>query len=283
MKSILSTVLILISAIYCAGQIVIPSASPLAIVNQKVGVTDIKVTYSRPSVKERNIFSNDGLVPFGEYWRTGANSPTSIEVSEDITIGGHILTKGEYIILTKPHETAWHVNIYEKESGGWSKYIDRKPVMTFSTLAANSQLKMESLLIYFDNIKMASAEIVIHWDKSMVRIPFEVEVHEKVMSSIAKAMNGQPSDFDYFRAASYLYSVDQDLNKALAYIQIASHGENPTFFFLRREATILAKLGRYQEAIHAAEQSTDLAEKVENIDVIKLNDKSILEWKEMLL
>ena len=46
---------------------------------------NIKVTYSRPSKKGREIFGD--LVPFGKWWRTGANEPTVIEVSRDIVFG----------------------------------------------------------------------------------------------------------------------------------------------------------------------------------------------------
>ena len=101
------------------------------------------------------------------------------------------------------------------------------------------------------------------------------------MASIEKVMKG-PTDFDYFRAASYLNLVDKDLKTALQYIQVASKGENPTFSLLRREVTILAKLGRYTEAIKAAQLSNEKAREVDNIDVIKLNDKSIIEWKEKI-
>jgi len=278
MKLTVSTLLMLLTCFLSNAQIVTPSASPLATIKQRIGITDIELTYSRPSVNDREVFAADGLVPFGEFWRTGANSPTSIVISDDITIAGESLVKGEYVILTKPNASSWQILIYKKEKGGWSKYIDREPAASFNAVAAKSPNKMESLLIYFDDIKMKSADIIIHWDDIQVSIPVEVEVHDKVMASIDKVMKG-PNDFDYFYAASYLYSVEQDMETALKYIQVASHGSNPTFFFARREATILAKLGRYKEAIAAAMRSNELGKKVGNIDVVKLNDQSIAEWK----
>ena len=50
----------------------LPQPSPTATINQRVGLTDFTVVYSRPSAKGRTIFGD--LVPFGQVWRTGANA-----------------------------------------------------------------------------------------------------------------------------------------------------------------------------------------------------------------
>jgi len=52
-----------------APKIEFPSASPACTIKQRVGLTDIEVVYSRPSMKGRQIFGN--VVPFGTIWRTG--------------------------------------------------------------------------------------------------------------------------------------------------------------------------------------------------------------------
>ena len=59
-----------------AQQIRMPAPSPLAEVKQTVGLTDISIVYSRPSMKERTIYGD--LVPYGKLWRTGANMATKI-------------------------------------------------------------------------------------------------------------------------------------------------------------------------------------------------------------
>ena len=107
MKFTLSTLFILLISLMVNAQIVTPSSSPLTTIKQKIGITDIELSYSRPSVKDREIFSSEGLVPFGEFWRTGANSPTSIVISDDIKIAGEVLSAGEYILLSKPNEREW--------------------------------------------------------------------------------------------------------------------------------------------------------------------------------
>ncbi len=51
-----------------------PAPSPTAVLKQDFSTSDIEISYSRPAVRGRKIFG--GIVPFGEVWRTGANSAT---------------------------------------------------------------------------------------------------------------------------------------------------------------------------------------------------------------
>jgi len=57
------------------AQMKMPQPSPMSKIEQTVGLTDVKIEYSRPSVKGRVIFGD--LVPYGEMWRTGANASTT--------------------------------------------------------------------------------------------------------------------------------------------------------------------------------------------------------------
>ena len=79
-----STLLVsgLLLASAAQAQIATPAASPKSTVQQRVGLTDITVVYSRPSVKGRPIFGDSttkAIAPFGQRWRTGANATTSIK------------------------------------------------------------------------------------------------------------------------------------------------------------------------------------------------------------
>ena len=56
------------------GQIQTPQPSPTSQIKQTVGLTDVSIVYSRPSMKGRTIFSADGLVPHNDVWRFGAIS-----------------------------------------------------------------------------------------------------------------------------------------------------------------------------------------------------------------
>jgi hypothetical protein len=62
----------------------LPKASPKSKVEQRVGLTDVSITYHRPSVKDRVIFGD--VVPFNEVWRAGANEATIISFSDDVEL-----------------------------------------------------------------------------------------------------------------------------------------------------------------------------------------------------
>src|SRR5665811_295946 len=89
------------------AQVQAPSPSPTATLKQEVGLTDIEITYSRPGVKDRTIFGE--LVPYDQFWRTGANATTKVSFSDDVMIGGKKLEKGTYSLFTYPGKDEWTV------------------------------------------------------------------------------------------------------------------------------------------------------------------------------
>src|SRR5688572_14329931 len=98
------------------AQIETPAPSPSAKLQQKVGLTDITIEYSRPSVKGRTIFGD--LVPYDKLWRTGANARTKITFSDDVKISGKEVKAGTYAIFTRPTAKSWEVIFYTDYSGG---------------------------------------------------------------------------------------------------------------------------------------------------------------------
>ena len=80
-------------------------ASPAASITQTIGISTVKVDYSRPAVKGREIWGT--LVPYGwnvegfgaqneAPWRAGANENTVITLSHPVTIEGKMVPAGSY-------------------------------------------------------------------------------------------------------------------------------------------------------------------------------------------
>lgn len=262
------------------AQIQTPAASPSAKVEQTVGLTDITVEYSRPGVKDRVIFADDGLVPFGKIWRTGANAATKITFSTDVMVNGASLEAGSYAILTVPNAESWTVNFYEFDSPGFGGYVDKEPTASVSADVMELNWKLENFTISVHNLKSDGADLMIAWDKTGVGLELSIDTDAAVMASIESAMAG-PSNNDYYNAASYYYNADKDLNKALKWINIATDVDKPRFWQVRTKALILAKMGKKQEAIDAATHSMELAMAAGNDDYVRMNKKSIEEWKNM--
>lgn len=78
----------------------------------------IKVHYSSPRMKGRKIYADDGLVPFGQVWRAGANEATTFVVSSDVTVGDLQVPKGNYTLFVIPAKDKWTL-IVHKKTGEW--------------------------------------------------------------------------------------------------------------------------------------------------------------------
>lgn len=264
-----------IMTVTATAQIRTPQPSTTAELKQGVGLTDVTIVYSRPSMKGRAIFAKDGVVPYGAMWRTGANSATKITFSDDVKLGGMDVKKGSYALYTKPDMSQWTVMLFNYDTPNAGGYADKTPVATFTAKPVMLNDKVETFTIGVNDITAAAANIDIMWDKTKVSMPLQVEVDKRVMADIERVMAG-PSQNDYSAAASYYYDK-KDMAKAYEYIQKAN-AKDPKFWMLRTESLILADMGKTAEAIKAAEMSKKLAVEAKNDDYIRMNDKSIAEW-----
>ena len=280
MKKLIFTLLTLtVLAFSVNAQITTPSASPTATLEQTVGLTDVTIVYSRPSMKDRTIFAKDGLVPFGQLWRTGANSATKITFGDDVTLGGKNLKKGSYAILTKPMADSWEFMVYTYEKGSWSSYKSKTPTATFSAKTMKSGRAMETFTIDFNNTRDESANIEFAWENTYVAVPLTVDADSKVMNDIDKTLAGVTAN-DYYNAGSYYHKSGKDIKQAYEWVHKANemNATSPKFWQVRREALILADMNRMGDAIKAATKSKELAMKAENADYVRMNEASIAEW-----
>ncbi len=274
---LLAAMFILMGVLFIEAQMSAPASSPASKLVQTVGLTDVTIEYSRPSMRGRTIFGADGLVPYGNIWRTGANLATKISFSKDVQVEGKDLKAGSYAILTKPGASQWAIHFYKHESNSFGYYIDKTPEAVINATPTQLPFALETFTFNIDNLKNDGATIQIAWENIVVPFNISVWTDKEVMASIDRVMAG-PSSNDYFTAASYYHDEGKDLNKALEWINKATSGDNPAFWQVRKKALILADMGKKSEAIEAAKWALELAKKAGNDDYIRMNEKSIKEW-----
>ena len=97
----------------------IPRQSQHAVLMQRVGITDITISYHRPLVAGRKIWG--GVVPYGQVWRAGANENTTIEFTDQVMIEGKPLDRGTYGLHMIPNADEWTV-IFSKNSTSWGSF-----------------------------------------------------------------------------------------------------------------------------------------------------------------
>lgn len=261
-------------------KITTPQPSPKATVEQRVGLTDVSVEYSRPGVKGRAIFGD--LVPFGKTWRTGANSNTKVTFSSDVSIDGQTLNAGSYGLYTVPNENSWEVMFYSESdnSGVPRDWDDTKVVAKTSVEVYSMPMNVETFTITFDDVSGTSATLGILWEKTYVGIKFEVPTDKLVSDTIAAVMAASPEVGDYYNAAIYYRQQDLDIKKANEWMEKAmSLTEKPAFWQLRQQSLIYAKMGDTEKAIAVAEKSLELSKEAGNEAYIKMNTQSLAEWK----
>lgn len=264
----------LLVSMIASAQLRTPSLSPSASVKQTIGLTEVEINYSRPSARGRVVFGE--LLPYNEFWRTGANAATKITFSEAVSINGQLLKKGSYTILTTPKEHNWEINWYAYESGNWNSYVKKEPLIKINSLVERSNNYVETFEMHFEEVAIDKAVLVLEWENTLVKIPILVNEKERILKAIERTMAG-PSSFEYFQAALYLHETKTDLKKALTYIQKATNSEKALFFQVTREALILKDLGKSKKALLAAKRALFLSEKAGNNNFVRINEKIISE------
>lgn len=144
--------------------------SPSAVTGQTIGLTQVEVTYGRPAVRDRVIFGEDGLVPYGEVWRTGANESTAITFPDDVIIEGELLEAGVYSVYTVPGEKDWTIIFNEKLSWG-TQYDEASDVLRVQVRSKKAHF-VEQMMIYFEDVTPETGTMVIHWAR--VKVPVRI-------------------------------------------------------------------------------------------------------------
>lgn len=276
----LSALLMLIAFAPASAQIKTPAASPGCKVSQDVGLIKVDVEYSRPSAKGRKIFGD--LVPFGDMWRTGANASTKVTFSDEAMAGGIKLPKGTYAFYTIPGEKEWAI-IFYKNTTFWGApepkdFKEEDVAARFSVPVMNISDRVESFSMNFDNIKNNGADLVLSWENTKVVVPITVDTDAKVVADIKATMEG-PSANSYWAAGRYYFEEKKDMKQALEWVNKAMEKGGEKFWMLRVKAQIQAELGMHKDAIATAEKSIQMAKAESNDDYVRMNEKSIAEWK----
>ncbi len=96
-------------------------ASPQATVQASFGGAHLEVVYSRPARRGRQIWG--GLVPYDQWWRTGANAATAFTTDRDLEVGGTLVPAGSYTLFSMytPGTARLIVN---KQTGQWGTVYD---------------------------------------------------------------------------------------------------------------------------------------------------------------
>jgi DUF2911 family protein len=279
--SIFAFIFILSCAAATFAQVTLPRPSQKASVMQRIGVTDVTITYSRPGVKGRKIWGDPlpgqtaqgeatldnqnvrpkdaVIVPWKHVWRTGANEATQFVVTDDVLINGQKLAAGSYSLHTIPDKDEWTI-VFNGTANQWGSFDYDPAKDTLRVKAKPEWLKenQEWLEYSFDPVTDDSAQVNIRWEKVNVPFTIKVDVPTTTLTKLKAAVGGaKPDDWRTpLQAGNYLLNNQNpaDDEQGMAWLD-QSIKVKETFQNLSAKANALYKAGKKAEAVALGEQA----------------------------
>jgi len=257
-----------------APKLDLPRPSPKGSATQTVGLTDVSIVYSSPSVKGRKIWGE--VVPFDEVWRAGANECTRVTFSTPVSIEGKPVPAGAYCLFLLPQKSAWTF-ILSKNTEQWGAGDYKQSEDALRVPAAASTIPLRERLAFaivdFDDEKGA---LVMEWETQRVAVRFTTGTREKVLSQI-RALKGD--DWKPYNAAAR-YLLGAGIESALA-MQLADRSiklkEEWNNVWTR--AQLLHAAGKNAEAVAAAQRAQTLGKASKNFFEAEDVSRALVSWK----
>ena len=179
MKNILKIIVgFLVAGVLYVGYMVAFPVSPLETVTYSSEISDFEVVYSRPYKNDRLIFGSEAegaLVPFNQYWRTGANAATTFETSKNILFNNQKLKAGKYRLYTIPNIDTWKV-VLNSEADKFFAITEpdsSKDILAVKVASSpNFEETIEQFTIDFSQ-DSTGLKMNLKWEKTILSIPLK--------------------------------------------------------------------------------------------------------------
>lgn len=236
----------------------IPQVSNYVKETQRLGITDITITYHSPATRGRDVWNDPNVIPQEGQpiaWRAGANMNTTITFSTDVTVEGQPLTAGTYGFHIIPRGDQYELLFAHAAQQWGSYYLDVENDVSLKVMVESDSAPFsEKLDFEFSEWEEDKVTLALEWGDR--RIPFEVAVNlnETVVASFRDELRG----LNTYRweawndAARWCLNHDTNLEEALEWADRSINGgyngfaANKNANNLQTKAEILIKLDRQQ-------------------------------------
>jgi len=225
----------------------LPVPSPVARVEQRVGLTDFAVAWSSPGAKGRKVWG--GIVPFDTLWRTGANAATTLTASREFRFGGVAVPAGTYAVYSIPGKSEWSVILNTNAKTSGTRGYDEANNVAVVKVKPKSAPARERMTFLFAETTDDTTRLDLEWGALRVSVPIAVETTKHAMESIEQVL---PEAWrPHFSSARWLLDSGGDLDLALGYAD-QSIAIKETWWNHWVRARILAGQDRKADAVAAA-------------------------------
>ena len=235
-----------------------------ASVSERIGLTDVTITYDRPGVKGREgkiwgqlVHEGYKYQDFGTAkaapWRAGANENTTFSFSTDVKIEGQSLPAGKYgfFIAYGPDECTL---IFSKNNSSWGSYYydEKEDALRVKVKPQPIDKIVEWLKYEFMNETENSATVALQWEKLSIPFRIEVDYVKDQLESFRKELRTEKGFIwqSWDQAAQWCVQRNVNLEEALLWADSASNnfGGDRSFQAWSTKAQILQKMGKGAEA-----------------------------------
>lgn len=236
-----------------------PMLSPKASISQRVGITDIKVVYSRPAVNNRQVWGE--VIRFSPApsededvrvlpWRAGANENTVVSFSTDAIVGGTFIKAGSYGLhmIIESNGTA-HCQFSSNFESWGSFYYNKEDVVASVQTKWQDDESTERLSYQFDSLRDESVELALKWGNKRISIPIQINVKATTLKSLQQEIQNKHM-INYMgpqEAAEWCLRNDTNFVQALDWANYSISFVR-VFSNLKTKSNILLKMGKIEEA-----------------------------------
>ena len=261
MKALAAAAVVCLAQPALAQQLDLPRPSLAAKVSQTAGMTEISLEYSSPAVRGRQIFG--GVVPFGEVWRTGANSCTKITFSKEVRIGNAPVPAGAYCLFTIPKKDRWTF-IVNKDATQWGafSYKEALDVARVEVTPETLPAPRERMAFIFSGADDEGVKLDLEWDRTRASLPIQLLTDKQAQAAIQSFERG---GWRPWNSAALWELSKKDYSAGLRLVETSLRlAETPQNLWTK--AQLLAGTGQTKEAHAVAQKALDLGKKDPNFE-----------------
>ncbi len=147
--------------------------SPRDSATLRVGGATVSVAYGRPSLRGRTAVGGV-LVPWGQVWRMGANTPTHLRTDRELEIGGARVPPGAYALYTLPNPQGWTLILNRRLGGSGRDYDPAHDFLRVPISTAPLPTPLEQLTVRMEPTGGSGGVVRVGWERTELVIPFRV-------------------------------------------------------------------------------------------------------------
>ncbi|MEH6537678.1 MAG: DUF2911 domain-containing protein [Psychroserpens sp.] len=233
---------LLLSTVTFAQNVTLPNVSQKSVITQRLGLSDVTITYHSPSVQGRQVFG--GIVPYDQIWRAGANENTTIQFTHDAKVEGKTIPAGTYGLYIVPKEDS-AILLFSKYNKSWGTNVPDEIDLAIKVTVKPETIPFQEWLSYdFTDRGSKSITATLQWEKTQIPFKIEYDVNKIVVDNFRHELKGV-AGFGWrghMQAASFCLQNDINLDEAMTWAD-KSIASSKGFSNLQVKAGLLFKKG----------------------------------------